>query len=146
MFESVPMILAQEDAPPAETPAAGPGPEQGQASEGQPADGPGGETPSDQAPPGGLFGGGSTMWIWMILLMVVFFFIMTGGQRREKKKRQQMLAALNKNDKIQTIGGIMGTVVEVRDDEVVVKVDEASNTRLRFGRGAIQQVLTEKES
>ena len=146
MFESVPMILAQEDAPPAEAAPTGAAPEPGQATEGQAADGPGGEAPSDQTPTGLFGGGGSMMWVWMILLMVVFFVIMTGGQRREKKKRKQMLEALNKNDKIQTIGGIMGTVVEVRDQEVVVKVDEASNTRLRFSRGAIQQVLTDKES
>jgi len=57
-----------------------------------------------------------------------------------------MLAALKKGDKVQTAGGILGTVVEVRDSEVVVKVDENANTRLRFARSAIQAVLDDQKS
>ena len=86
--------------------------------------------------------GGNSMFIWLIIILVVFWIFMMGGQRKEKKKRAQMLGALSKDDKIQTIGGIIGTVVEVREHEVVVKVDESSNARMRFSRGAIQQVLS----
>jgi preprotein translocase YajC subunit len=43
--------------------------------------------------------------------------------------------------KVMTIGGIKGTVTDVREDEVVVKVDESSNTKMRFTRGAIQKVV-----
>jgi preprotein translocase subunit YajC len=49
-----------------------------------------------------------------------------------------MLSALAKGDKVTSIGGICGTVVEVRDDELVVKVDENNNMRLRFARWAIR--------
>jgi preprotein translocase subunit YajC len=64
-------------------------------------------------------------------------------QRREKKRRAQMLDALKKGDRIQTIGGILGTVVEVREQEVVIKVDENNNTKLHFARAAIQTILPE---
>ena len=48
---------------------------------------------------------------------------------------------LKRGDRIQTIGGILGTVVESREDEVIVKVDESSNTKIHFTRSAIHRVL-----
>ena len=51
-----------------------------------------------------------------------------------------MLNELKKGDKITTIGGIVGTVIEVRDDEVTVKVDETNNIRMKFARWAIRGV------
>ena len=73
---------------------------------------------------------------------VLYFFMFRGGQK-DKKRLQQMLANLKRNDRIQTIGGIRGTVVDVRDDEVVIKVDESSNVRMRFARSAIKEVFTD---
>ncbi|MGI9014827.1 MAG: preprotein translocase subunit YajC [Phycisphaerales bacterium] len=81
----------------------------------------------------------------MLILVMVFVFIILWsilGQRREKKKREAMLDAVQKHDRVQTIGGAIGTVVELRPDTVVLKVDESSNTRMTFSRSAIQQVLT----
>jgi preprotein translocase subunit YajC len=46
---------------------------------------------------------------------------------------------------VQTIGGVIGTIVEVKDAEVVVKIDETTNTKIRFARSAIQQVLEDKQ-
>ena len=77
------------------------------------------------------------------LLIGVFLFILMGGNRREKKKRQAILESLKKGDKVLTIGGEFGTVVEVRDTDVVLKVDENSNTRIRYSRSAIQSVLSD---
>lgn len=71
---------------------------------------------------------------------VLYFFMFRGGQK-DKKRLQKMLADLKRNDRIQTIGGIRGTVVDVRDDEVVIKVDESSNVRMRFARSAIKEVF-----
>ena len=51
-----------------------------------------------------------------------------------------MLAALSKGDKVTSIGGICGTVIEAREDEIVVKVDETNNVRMRFARWAIRGV------
>mgnify|MGYP005859325481 CR=1 FL=1 len=90
--------------------------------------------------------GGLMSFLPIILLFVVFWFILMGGQRREKKKRAEMLSTLGKGAKVQTIGGILGTVVEVRDKDVVVKVDENNNTRLRLAKSAIQTVLADKDA
>lgn len=137
MLDTFPLILAQEDVA---TPPTLP-PTEGEAIEGQAPTGDG-VAPAPQQDPG-LWGG--LMPFFLLLLLIVMFVFMSGGQRKEKKRRQAMLDALKKGDKIQTVGGIIGTLVELRDSEVVVKVDENANTRLRFARTAIQNVL-EKEA
>ena len=75
------------------------------------------------------------------LIFFMLFTSITAG-RREKKKKAELLASLQKGSKVQTVGGILGTVVEVRDDELVIKVDENSNTRLRFAKSAVVTVLS----
>lgn len=89
--------------------------------------------------------GGSTLFIGLILAMLVFWVITFRGSQKDKKKRQQMLDAMAKNDKVLTIGGIIGTVVLVKDNEVVVKVDETNNTKITFARSAIQKIITEED-
>jgi preprotein translocase subunit YajC len=84
--------------------------------------------------------------IWLLPVLLLFFILMTGStQRREKKRMAQLMSNLKKQDKVLTIGGIIGTVAEIRDDEIVLKVDENSNTRMRFTRNAIQQVLKQSD-
>lgn len=84
-------------------------------------------------------------FIPVILMIGVFYWILMRGQRKEQRRFQQMLAALKRNDRVQTVGGILGTVVDVRGDEVVVKVDEANNVKLRFVRSAIKAVVAESD-
>jgi preprotein translocase subunit YajC len=76
-----------------------------------------------------LLGGVVLMWVWM-----------GRGRRKQEAKRKEMLSNLRKGDKIVTIGGIIGTVIEVRPDEVTVKVDETNNVRMKFTRRAIAAV------
>jgi len=67
--------------------------------------------------------------------------------RKQKKQREQMLGSLKRNDKVLTSSGIIGTVADLTDHEMVLRVDEASNTRIRFARSAVQQILRDaKES
>lgn len=91
--------------------------------------------------PGGLFGGSGflVVLVLMFVVMIVFSFM---GQRRDRKKREAMIGAVKKHDKVQTVGGVIGSVVEVKPDTIVLKVDESANTRITFARSSIQQVLT----
>jgi len=98
------------------------------------------------APPGGGGGGGgSTLMFFMpfIIIMVLFYLLLMRPQKREQQKRQQMLAAIKKNDRVVTIGGIYGVVTNVRPeaDEVTLKVDEATNTKLRMTLSSVARVL-----
>ncbi len=89
------------------------------------------------APQGDLL---TMMWpMFAIIGVFLLISIMTG--RKDKKRRESLMKGLGKGDKVQTIGGILGTVVEVGDDDVLLRVDETSNTRIRFAKAAVQQVL-----
>ena len=83
--------------------------------------------------------------IGMILMLVVFFGIMWSGSRREKQKRHNMLSAIKKNDRVMTVGGVIGSVVTVSDHEVTLKVDESANVKITVVRSAIQRVLADDE-
>lgn len=105
--------------------------------------------PSDPAQPGDQTqqNPGSFMDLapMFLLMFAVMYFILFRPQQKQRKQHQQMLDTLKKNDRIRTIGGIMGTVVDVKETEVVVKVDESNNTKMHFARNAISKVLTEEE-
>ena len=80
--------------------------------------------------------------LFLILIIWMFMFTGPGAQRRREQKRvTELLGGLKKNDPVVTIGGIMGTVVNVAADrqEVTIKVDD--NTRLRMRASAIQGVV-----
>lgn len=100
------------------------------ASESQPLPGPGGR-PASSAPD-------MTFLFLMVGLLLFMIFMAWSGSRREKKKRAELNAALKKGDTVQMLGGIIGTIGEMRDDEVVVKVEEG---RIRFARSAVQAIL-----
>jgi preprotein translocase subunit YajC len=111
-----------------------------QGADGSPAGGGGPAGP----PPGGFGGGG--LLLFMILLFVGLIVMQALAGRKEKKRRQEMLDALGKHDRVQTVGGIIGTVTEVRENEILLKVDENTNTKLRMTRASVQQVLKSASS
>lgn len=85
----------------------------------------------------------------MLIILVVFGAIIlfsVFGQRKEKKRRQEMLASIKKSDSVQTIGGVIGSVVEVKDETIVIRVDDRSDTRMTFSRAAVQQVLSQPDN
>ena len=89
-------------------------------------------------PPGGL-GNYFPILILGFLLFMVIQMVLTG--KREKRARAELMASLAKHDKVQTAGGMIGTIVEVKGDEVVLKVDESTNTKIRFTRSSVTSIL-----
>jgi preprotein translocase subunit YajC len=83
--------------------------------------------------------------LFLVLLFVVMYFILFRGPRRQQQQQRQMVQTLKKNDRVRTIGGIIGTVVEVRDDEVHLKVDESNNTKIWISASAIGKNLSEEK-
>jgi len=83
-----------------------------------------------------------------VAIFVLFYFLLIRPQRREQSRRQAMLSAIQKNDRVITAGGVYGVVTNVRReaDEVTVKVDEATNTKLRMTLGSIARVLGDEPS
>ncbi len=80
----------------------------------------------------------------LILIFVVMYFLLMRGPRKQQQKHKQMVQTLKKNDRVRTIGGILGTIVDVKDDEVVLKVDESNNTKIRVSTSAIGKNLSQE--
>lgn len=82
------------------------------------------------------------MWPFA-LVIVLMYFMWIRPQRIEQRKHQEALASLKKNDRVITIGGIFGVVTNVRreEDEVTLRVDEDTNTKIRVRLSAIARVL-----
>ena len=92
----------------------------------------------------GLFGGGFMPIFFIVILAFVAMTMF--GSRKEKKKKAQLMAAIGKNDTVQTIGGMIGRVVSIQDDRIVLEVDKNSGSRVTLARQAVQQVLTQTDS
>ena len=102
---------------------------------------------------GGAGGGGDgtallLQFLPFIAIGVLFYFLLIRPQRGEQARRLAMLSAVKKNDRVVTIGGIYGVVTNVHReaDEVTIKVDEATNTKLRVTLSSIGRVLGDEPS
>ncbi len=105
------------------------------------------------APAGGIGDGCAGMGTYQLLFMwlpilVVFYLLLIRPQQRERRKREELLKGLKKNDRVLTSSGIYATVfgVDREKNEVSLKVDEATNTKIRVTLGAIERVLVEETS
>ena len=79
----------------------------------------------------------------ILLVVIMLYVFMFKSKKGEQQKRESLLKNLKKGDECQTIGGAFGRVMEVRDDRVLLKVDESSNTKIWFSRSSIHRVLGE---
>ncbi len=81
--------------------------------------------------------GGSPFGMMMPLLLVlaVFYFIVILPAKKQQKKKDSMIASLKKGDRVVTSGGLHGTVANVENDTVMVKVSE--NQKLRISKSAV---------
>ena len=97
---------------------------------------------------GGAGGGLMSLLFPMLAIGFLFYFLLIRPQRREQAKREAMLGEIKKNDRVVTAGGIYGTVANVHReaDEVTLKVDEATNTKIRVTFGSIARVLGDETS
>ena len=77
----------------------------------------------------------------LILIFVVMYMFLFRGPKKKQQRHQKMVQSLRRNDKVRTIGGIIGTVIDVKDDEITLKVDESNNTKIRVTPGAISKTL-----
>ena len=80
-------------------------------------------TENAAAAQGGLFGG-PTMIIMLVLMFAVMYFMIIRPENKKKKEQEALRNSLHKGDKITTIGGIMGKIVELKDDKIVIETGE----------------------
>lgn len=78
----------------------------------------------------GAVGGQWTMWVMLLLIFVVMWFFMIRPQRKQQKELQKFRDGLQKGDKVVTVGGIFGTVVEIKEKSVLIEVDKDVKIRV----------------
>ncbi len=86
--------------------------------------------------------------IWSLVLtfapfVLIFYFGIIRPQNKQRKAMQNMLDGLQVGDKIVTIGGIIGKVTKIKEDEVVIETGVANEkSTIKFQKNAISRVLT----
>lgn len=76
----------------------------------------------------------------LILMFVIFYFLLIRPQQKRQKEIREMQAALQKGDKVITIGGLYGVIDSIDEDRVVLT---CNNSKLTFDRAAIREVKTD---
>lgn len=82
--------------------------------------------------------------IFLGVMFVLMYMLLFRGPRKKQQQHKQMVQTLSKNDKVRTIGGIIGTVVDIKDDEITLKVDESNNTKIKVLPSAIGRNVTKE--
>jgi len=93
--------------------------------------------------PGGA--SGFSMLLPILLFIPLLYLLMIRPQQKRQKQWQQMLANIKSGDKINTAGGIRGTIISIKDDAVIIRV-APDNLKLEVAKSAIASVTTEEAS
>jgi preprotein translocase subunit YajC len=80
-----------------------------------------------------------------ILFFVVLYFLMIAPNQKKQKKWQEMLSQLKSGDRVTTNGGLRGTVLSVKDDVVILRV-QPDGVKLEFVKSAIAAVTTDEQA
>ncbi|OUO37981.1 preprotein translocase subunit YajC [Muribaculum sp. An289] len=90
--------------------------------------------------------GGGSGWMsiaMIVLIFVVMYFFMIRPQQKKQKELNQFRASLKKGDKIVTVGGIYGVVCEVKDDKLVVEID--NNVKILVDKSAVVKDMADTQ-
>ena len=89
--------------------------------------------------------GMSSMLITLVLMLAVFYFMLIRPENKRKKEAEQMRSSVKTGDKITTIGGIVGVVVNVKEDKIILETG-ADQVRIEFAKWAISTNETAAEN
>ena len=90
-------------------------------------------------------GGMGSSIVMLVVMIAVFYFMLIRPENKRKKEAEQMRSAVKTGDKIVTIGGICGTVVNVKDNRIVIETS-ADQVRIEFEKWAISSNETAAEA
>jgi preprotein translocase subunit YajC len=84
-------------------------------------------------------GGDFMQFLPLVALLAVFYFLILRPQQKRAKEQKTMIEALQKGDEVATLGGILGKVTKVSDDNVSIEL--ADNVVIQVQKAAVQNVL-----
>ena len=74
----------------------------------------------------------------LVLIFVIFYFLLIRPQKQKEKEHQKMLSGINKNDEIVTLGGIHGTVINVKEKTLIVRIDD--NVKIEIEKNSVAYI------
>lgn len=83
------------------------------------------------------------MWVMLILIMVVMWFFMIRPQRKQQKELQKFRDGLKKGDKVVTIGGIYGTVADIKEKTLLIEID--NNVKIKVDKNSVVKDFSEAQ-
>ncbi|MBU1075968.1 MAG: preprotein translocase subunit YajC [Spirochaetes bacterium] len=86
-------------------------------------------------------GGFSSMLLFILPLFAIWYFLLIRPQQKKEKEKKSMLNELKKGEQIMTIGGIIGTVIQVKDSRVTVKI--ADKTNIEISKSAVANKISQ---
>ncbi len=81
----------------------------------------------------------------LIPVFALMLIVQMRNKKRTEKAQKDRLEAIKRGDRVQTIGGIIGNVVQAEETRILIKVDESNNTKIWFARSAVGRVLGEEK-
>ena len=90
-----------------------------------------------QSSPGSML----SMLLPFILMFVVMYFLILRPQKKKERARKALLSRIKKNDKVVTTGGVHGTITSVRENEIILRIDDAKDIKIKVDRSAVAAVL-----
>lgn len=80
-----------------------------------------------------------SMFAPMLIIFAIFYFMLIRPQQRKERERRAMVEAIKSGDRVIFCGGLIGTVANVKDSVLVIKI--ADNVKVEVARGAVTRVL-----
>ncbi|MBT7590632.1 MAG: preprotein translocase subunit YajC [Candidatus Scalindua sp.] len=80
----------------------------------------------------------------MVIMFAVMYFLIIRPQKQKEKKRLEMITNVRKQDRIVTAGGVHGVVVTVKENDVIIRVDDAKDVKIKVDKSAITSVSVPK--
>ncbi len=74
----------------------------------------------------------------LIFIFIIFYFLLIRPQKAKEKEHQKMLTGLNKNDEVVTSSGIHGTIVNVKDKSIILRIDD--NVKIELEKNCVTYV------
>lgn len=81
----------------------------------------------------------------LIIMFAIMYFLIIRPQKTKEKKRLAMISNVRKQDKIVTTGGVHGVVVSVKESEVIVRVDDTKDVKLKIDKSAITSITAPRD-
>jgi preprotein translocase subunit YajC len=102
--------------------------------------------PSTGAPPPPWYFSPGQFMVPLVFAVLMLFLLNSNKNKKVDRNQTDLLKNLKRGDRVMTIGGILGTIVDAKETEVTLKVDESSNTKVKFTRDAIKRVIGEEDT